>query len=164
PVSELPNVDFPTITVSGSLPGADPQTVASSVATPLENALAATPGVESMTSTSSQGYTNIVLQFRLDRNIDAAAQDVQSAISSVQRRLPRAMPNPPTYRKVNPTSPSIFLINLYSDTLPITKVDQYARNYLATRLSTINGVAQINIWGTARYAVRIQADPAALAA
>ncbi|HSZ51689.1 MAG TPA: efflux RND transporter permease subunit [Caulobacteraceae bacterium] len=164
PVSELPNVDFPTISVQGILPGANPQTVAASVATPLENAFASIPGLDSMTSTSSQGVTNIVLQFRLDRNIDGAAQDVQSAISSVLRRLPRAMPNPPTYRKVNPTAPPIFLISLYSDTVPISKVDQYARNFLATRLSTVNGVAQVNIWGSARYAVRIQADPAALAA
>ncbi|HEY1926545.1 MAG TPA: efflux RND transporter permease subunit [Caulobacteraceae bacterium] len=164
PVSELPNVDFPTISVQGILPGANPQTVAASVATPLENAFASIPGLDSMTSTSSQGVTNIVLQFRLDRNIDGAAQDVQSAISSVLRRLPRAMPNPPTYRKVNPTAPPIFLISLYSDTVPISKVDQYARNFLATRLSTVNGVAQVNIYGSARYAVRIQADPAALAA
>lgn len=164
PVSELPNVDFPTISVSANLPGANPETVAASVATPLENAFASLPGLDSMTSTSEQGGTNIVLQFRLDRNIDAAAQDVQSAISSVQRRLPRAMPNPPSFRKVNPTAPPIFYVSLYSDTLPISKVDQYARNFLATRLSTVNGVAQVNIWGSARYAVRIQADPAALAA
>jgi HAE1 family hydrophobic/amphiphilic exporter-1 len=164
PVSELPNVDFPTITVSANLPGANPETMAASVATPLENAFASMPGLDSMTSTSSQGYTNIALQFRLDRNIDAAAQDVQSAISSVQRRLPKAMPNPPSYRKVNPTSPQIFLINLYSDTVPISKVDQYARNFLATRLSTVHGVAAVSIYGSARYAVRIQADPAALAA
>jgi HAE1 family hydrophobic/amphiphilic exporter-1 len=163
PVSELPNVDFPTISVQANLPGADPQTVAAAVATPLENALASIPGLASMTSTSVQGGTNIVLQFRLDRNIDAAAQDVQSAISSVLRRLPRAMPNPPTFRKLNPTLRPIFLISLYSDTLPITEVDRYARNYLATRLSTVNGVAQVNIMGSARYAVRIQADPAALA-
>jgi HAE1 family hydrophobic/amphiphilic exporter-1 len=164
PVSELPNVDFPTISVSASLPGANPQTVAASVATPLENVFASIPGLDSMTSTSYQGGTSIVLQFRLDRNIDAAAQDVQSAISAVQRRLPRAMPNPPSFRKVNPTAPPIFYVSLYSDTLPITKVDQYARNFLATRLSTVDGVAQVNIYGSARYAVRIQADPAALAA
>ncbi|MBV8503959.1 MAG: efflux RND transporter permease subunit [Paucibacter sp.] len=164
PVSELPNVDFPTIAVSASLPGANPETVAASVATPLENVFASIPGLDSMTSTSSQGGTSIVLQFRLERSIDAAAQDVQSAISSVQRRLPRAMPNPPSFRKVNPTAPPIFYVSLYSDTLPITKVDQYARNFLATRLSTVDGVAQVNIYGSARYAVRIQADPAALAA
>jgi HAE1 family hydrophobic/amphiphilic exporter-1 len=164
PVSELPNVDFPTISVSANLPGANPETVAASVATPLENVFASIPGLDSMTSTSYQGGTNIVLQFRLDRNIDAAAQDVQSAISSVLRRLPRAMPNPPSFRKVNPTAPPIFYISLYSDTLPISKVDQYARNFLATRLSTVDGVAQVNIYGSARYAVRIQADPAALAA
>jgi len=164
PVSELPNVDFPTIAVSASLPGANPETVAASVATPLENVFASIPGLDSMTSVNYQGGSSIVLQFRLDRSIDGAAQDVQSAISSVLRRLPRAMPNPPSLRKVNPTAPPIFYIDLYSDTLPISKVDQYARNFLATRLSTIDGVAQVNIYGSARYAVRIQADPAALAA
>ena len=164
PVSGLPNVDYPTISVTANLPGADPQTVAASVATPLENAFASIPGLDSMTSTSHQGGVSINLQFKLDRNIDGAAQDVQSAISSVQRRLPRAMPNPPSYRKVNPTAQPIFYISLYSDTLPIAKVDQYARNYLATRLSTVDGVAQVDIHGPAHYAVRIQADPAALAA
>jgi HAE1 family hydrophobic/amphiphilic exporter-1 len=164
PVSELPNVEFPTISVSANLPGADPETMATAVATPLENSFASLRGLDSMTSTSSQGYTSIALQFRLDRNIDSAAQDVQSGISAVLRRLPRALPNPPTFRKVNPSSPPIYLISLYSDTLPITKVDQYARNLLATRLSSLDGVAQVQIMGPARYAVRIQADPAALAA
>jgi hydrophobe/amphiphile efflux-1 (HAE1) family protein len=164
PVSELPNIDYPTINVSANLPGADPETMASAVATPLENAFSSIPGVDSMTSTSAQGGTNITLQFRLDRNIDSAAQDVQSAISSVQRRLPRAMPNPPTMRKQDPSAQPIFVLSLYSDTIPISKVDQYARNFLATQLSTLDGVAQVNIMGQARYAVRIQADPAALAA
>jgi HAE1 family hydrophobic/amphiphilic exporter-1 len=164
PVSELPNVDFPTISVSASLPGADPQTMATAVATPLENAFASVRGLDSMTSSSTQGATNIILQFRLDRNIDSAAQDVQSGISSVLRRLPKAMPIPPTFRKVNPSSPPIFFINLWSNTLPISKVDQYARSLLATRLSILDGVAQVNVMGTARYAVRIQADPAALLA
>jgi len=164
PISELPNVDFPTISVQASLPGADPNTMASAVATPLENSFASLRGLDTMTSSSSQGSTNIILQFRLDRNIDSAAQDVQSSISAVLRRLPRAMPNPPTFRKINPTSPPIFYVSLWSDTLPISSVDQYARTLLATRLSTLNGVAQVNLMGPARYAVRIQADPAALAA
>jgi HAE1 family hydrophobic/amphiphilic exporter-1 len=164
PVSELPNIDFPTIQVGANLPGADPETMASAVATPLENAFSSIPGVDSMTSSSSQGGTFITLQFRLDRNIDAAAQDVQAAISSVSRRLPRAMPNPPTFRKQDPSAQPVFLIALWSDTIPISKVDQYARNMLATQISTLDGVAQVNISGQARYAVRIQADPAALAA
>ena len=164
PVSELPNVDFPTINVQANLPGADPETMASAVATPLENALASVPGLDSMTSRSSLGNTNITLQFRLDRSIDSAATDVQAAISGVLRRLPRAMPNPPTLRKNDPSSQPIFFVSLYSDTVPISKVDQYARSLLATQLSTLNGVSQVNIFGQARYAVRIQADPAALAA
>ena len=164
PVSELPNVDFPTINVQANLPGADPETMASAVATPLENALSSVVGLDSMTSRSGQGNTNITLQFRLDRNIDSAAQDVQSAISGVLRRLPRAMPNPPTLRKNDPSAQPIFFVSLYSDTVPISKVDQYARSLLATQLSTLDGVSQVNIFGQARFAVRIQADPAALAA
>jgi HAE1 family hydrophobic/amphiphilic exporter-1 len=164
PISELPNVDFPTIQVQASLPGADPATVAASIATPLENSFASMRGLDSMTSTSTQGGANIVLQFRLDRNIDAAAQDVQSSISAILRRLPKAMPNPPTFRKVNPAAQPIFLVSLYSDTLPIQTVDRFARSLLATRISTLDGVAQVNIYGSARYAVRIQADPAALEA
>jgi HAE1 family hydrophobic/amphiphilic exporter-1 len=164
PVSELPNVDFPTINVQANLPGADPETMASAVATPLENAFASVNGLDNMTSRSSQGNTNITLQFRLDRNIDSAAQDVQAAISGVLRRLPHAMPNPPTLRKNDPSSQPIFFVSLYSDTVPISKVDQYARSLLATQLSTLDGVAQVGIFGQARFAVRIQADPAALAA
>jgi hydrophobe/amphiphile efflux-1 (HAE1) family protein len=164
PVSELPNVDFPTISVQASLPGADPETMGSAVATPLENAFSSIPGLDTMTSTSFQGFTSITLQFRLNRNIDNAAQDVQSAISGVLRRLPRAMPNPPTLRKNDPSAQPIFFVSLFSDTVPASKVDQYARSLLATQLSTLDGVAQVNIFGQARYAVRIQADPAALAA
>ena len=164
PVSELPNVDFPTINVQANLPGADPETMASAVATPLENSFSSVPGVDSMTSTSGQGFSSITLQFRLDRNIDSAAQDVQAAISAATRRLPRAMPNPPVMRKQDPSAAPVFFVSLWSDTIPITKVDQYARSLLATQLSTLDGVAQVNIQGGARYAVRIQADPAALAA
>jgi HAE1 family hydrophobic/amphiphilic exporter-1 len=164
PVSELPNIEFPTINVSANLPGADPETMASAVATPLESAFANVPGVDTMTSSSTQGSTNITLQFRLDRNIDSAAEDVQAAISSILRRLPRAMPAPPTFRKIDPSAVPIFFIAVYSDSLPISKVDQYARTILANQISTLDGVAQVTLHGQARYAVRIQADPAALAA
>ena len=164
PVSELPNIDFPTINVNASLPGADPETMASAVATPLESAFSAIPGIDTMTSSSSQGRTSITLQFRLERNIDAAAQDVQTAISGALRRLPRSMPNPPTFRKNDPSAQPIFFISLWSNNLPISKVDEYARIVLANQLSTLDGVASVNIFGSAKYAVRIQADPAALAA
>ena len=164
PVSELPNVDFPTINVNANLPGADPETMASAVAIPLENAFATIPSLDSLTSTSELGRTRITLQFRLDRNIDAAAQDVQAAISATLRRLPRNMPTPPTYVKVDPSALPIFFVSLYSKSLPIYKVDQYARSVLAPQLSTLDGVAQVNIFGGTKYAVRIQANPNALAA
>ncbi len=164
PVSELPNVDFPTIQVSAGLPGADPETMASAVAAPLENVFSTVPGIDSMTSSSSQGSTNITLQFNLDRNIDAAAQDVQAAISSAMRQLPKTMTNPPTFRKENPSDSPILYLALTSKTLPLTVVDRYAETLLARQLSTIDGVAQVNVFGAAHYAVRIQADPDALAA
>jgi HAE1 family hydrophobic/amphiphilic exporter-1 len=164
PVSELPNVDFPTIQVQASLAGADPETMASAVASPLENVFSTVPGIDSMTSSSSQGSASITLQFKLDRNIDAAAQDVQAAISEAMRRLPKTMVNPPTFRKENPAESPILFLALSSKTLPLTTVDRYAETLLARQLSTIDGVAQINVFGAAHYAVRIQADPAALAA
>ena len=164
PVSELPNVDFPTIQVVAQLPGADPDTMASSVATPLENAFATIPDIDTMTSANSLGRTTIILQFRLDRNIDAAAQDVQSQIAATTRRMPKAMPYPPTYRKVDPSTLPIFFVALTSKSLPIYEVDKYARSVLAPQLSILDGVAQVNIFGSAKYAVRIQADPDALAA
>src|SRR5438067_1124833 len=164
PVSELPNVDFPTIRVVAQLPGADPDTMASSVATPLENAFATIPDIDTMTSTNSQGRTNIVLQFRLDRNIDAAGQDVQAMIAATTRRMPKAMPYPPTYRKVDPSAQPVFFVALTSKSLPIYEVDKYARSVLAPQLSILDGVAQVNFFGSAKYAVRIQADPDALAA
>src|SRR5580704_4637076 len=164
PVSELPNIDFPTINVNASLPGADPETMASAVATPLEGSFSTIPGVDSMTSSSGQGSTGITLQFKLDRNIDAAAQDVQAAISAIQRRLPKAMPAPPSFHKNDPSAQPIFFINLWSNSLPMSKVDQYSRTLLANQISTIDGVAQVQIMGSAKYAVRIQADPSALAA
>ena len=164
PVSELPSMDFPTINVRASLPGADPETMASAVATPLEGAISAVPGIDSMTSSSTLGETSVTIQFRLDRNIDAAAQDVQNAIASVTRLLPPGMPNPPTVYKTNPTEQPIFYIALSSQTLPIATVNQYAQTVLVDQLSTIPGVGQVTVHGSGKYAVRIQADPAALVA
>jgi HAE1 family hydrophobic/amphiphilic exporter-1 len=164
PVSELPNVDFPTIAVSASLPGASPETMAASVATPLEAQFSTIAGVDNMTSTSAQGSTTITLQFSLDRDIDAAAQDVQSAIASAQRKLPPDMPNPPSFRKVNPADLPIFYLAMSSPTLPLQTVNEYAETQLAQRISTIPGVAQVMIFGVQKYAVRIQADPHQLAA
>src|SRR6185369_2449023 len=163
PVNELPNVDFPTISVSANLPGADPETMASAVAAPLENVFTTVPGIDSMTSTSSQGNTQIIIQFKLDRNIDAAAQDVQAAMSSALRQLPKTMIDPPTFKKENPAEQPILFLSLSSKTLPMTMVDRYAETLLARQLSTLSGVAQVNVFGAAKYAVRVQADPAALA-
>ena len=156
-------MDFPTVQVSASLAGADPVTMASTIATPLESQFSIIPGIDQMTSSSSQGSTNIALQFSLDKNLGDAANDVQSAISRATRQLPRTMINPPTYYKVNPTELPILTLALSSDTLPITTVDKYAEELLARRLSTLNGVAQVGVNGSQQYAVRIQADPAALA-
>ncbi|MEP6831110.1 MAG: efflux RND transporter permease subunit [Rhizomicrobium sp.] len=164
PVSDLPNVDFPTIQVNASLPGADPDTMASGIAAPLENQFSTIAGIDSMTSSSSQGNTNITIQFSLDRNIDSAAQDVQAAISAAQRQLPRSMPQPPTFRKVNPADFPIMFLAMHSETVNRTAIDEYAETLLARQLSTINGVAQVSVFGASKYAVRIQADPDALAA
>jgi HAE1 family hydrophobic/amphiphilic exporter-1 len=164
PVSELPNVDFPTIQVYANLAGADPQTVASTLAGPLENALSVIPGIDSMTSSSVQGSVAITIQFDLDRNIYAAGTDVQAAISSSLSRLPKTMISPPTFRKVNPTEDPVLFLLMSSKTLPLTIVDEYADTLLARQLSQVSGVAQVNVFGAAQYAVRVQADPAALAA
>ena len=164
PVSDLPNVDFPTIQINANLPGASPETMASSVATPLEQQLSTIAGIESMTSTSSLGSTQITLTFSLDRNVDGAAQDVQSAISAVQRRLPQDMPNPPSFRKSNPADDPILLLALSSSTLPISEVDEFAETLLAQRISTVEGVAQVQVFGAQKYAVRVKLDPRALAA
>ena len=163
PISALPNFDFPTITVSANLPGADPQTMASAVASPLENAFTSINGIDSMTSSSSQGQTTVTLQFSLDRNIDSAAQDVQAAISAALRQLPRNLPQPPTFRKVNAADQPIMFVTMQSDSLSPAQVDEYAETLLARQLSTIDGVAQILVYGSTKYAVRIQADPSALA-
>jgi multidrug efflux pump subunit AcrB len=164
PVSELPDVDFPTINVSASLPGADPDTMASAVATPLESQFSTIAGVASMSSSSTQGSTSIVITFNLDRDIDAAAEDVQAAISAASRHLPTEMPSPPTLRKVNPADSPIMYLSMGSATLPLQDVDRYAETLLARQLSTLNGVAQVNVYGSQKFAVRIQADPSALAA
>ena len=163
PTSELPNVDFPTVQISAQLAGADPQTMASAIAAPLESAFATVPGIDNMSSQSTLGNTSIVLQFKLSRSIDAAAQDVQAAISSAQRQLPATMITPPTYRKVNPGDQPVFLMVLTSTTLPVTTAIDYA-NLLSREISVLDGVAQVQVTGASKYAVRIQADPNALAA
>jgi HAE1 family hydrophobic/amphiphilic exporter-1 len=137
PVSDLPNVDFPTISVSASLPGASPETMAASVATPLEQQFSSIAGIESMTSTSSLGSTSVTMQFTLDRSIDGAAQDVQSAIAAVQRRLPQDMPSPPSFRKSNPNDDSILLLALSSKTLALSEINELAETVLAQRISTV---------------------------
>ncbi|WP_424682155.1 efflux RND transporter permease subunit [Frateuria sp. YIM B11624] len=164
PVNELPNVDFPTISISASLPGASPETMASAVATPLEGKLSTIAGISSMSSTSALGSTSITLTFELDRNIDAAAQDVQAAISSALRQLPKEMTTPPTFRKVNPADAAILYLAMSSSTLPLTQVDEYAETELAQQLSMVDGVAQVNVYGSQKYAVRISLDPDKLAA
>ncbi|SEI59135.1 efflux RND transporter permease subunit [Frateuria terrea] len=164
PVNELPNVDFPTISISASLPGASPETMASEVATPLEGKLSTIAGISSMSSTSALGSTSITLTFELDRNIDAAAQDVQAAISSALRQLPKEMTTPPTFRKVNPADAAILYLAMSSSTLPLTQVDEYAETELAQQLSMVDGVAQVNVYGSQKYAVRISLDPDKLAA
>src|SRR5574341_1030929 len=163
PVSDLPNVDFPTIQVTASLPGASPETMASAVATPLEKQFSTIAGIDSMTSSSALGLTNITIQFSLDRNIDAAAQDVQAAIGKAQSQLPPGMPTPPTYQKVNPADQPILYMSLSSPTLPLYTVDEYAQTLMAQRISTISGVAQVQVFGSQKYAVRVQLDPTALA-
>jgi HAE1 family hydrophobic/amphiphilic exporter-1 len=163
PVSDLPNVDFPTLQVSANLPGARPEDMASSVATPLEKQFSTIAGLDAMTSTSTQGSTQITLQFSLDRDIDAAAQDVQSAIASTLSRLPRDMASPPSYRKVNPADSPILMIALTSPTLPLYELNEYAETMLAQRISMVSGVAQVMVYGSQQYAVRIQLDPDALA-
>ena len=162
PVSNLPNVDFPTIQVNASLPGASPETMASAVATPLEKQFSTIAGVDQMTSSSSLGSTNITLQFTLDRSIDAAAQDVQAAISKTLRQLPTGIV-PPSYQKVNPADQPIIYYAMSSSTLSLPELDEYAETFIAQRLSTVSGVAQVNVYGAAKYAVRIQLDPKALA-
>jgi len=163
PVNDLPAVDFPTITVSASLPGANAETMASAVATPLEKQFSTIAGLESMNSTSALGSSQITLQFSLDRSIDGAAQDVQSAIIAARPWLPTSMPTPPTCRKVNPADSPIIYIALSSATLPLYTVDEYAENMIATRISMVSGVAQVQVFGSQVYAPHVQVDPRKLA-
>ena len=164
PVAPLPKVDFPTISVSASLPGASPETMASAVAQPLERQFSLIAGVTQMTSTSTLGATSINLQFELNRDIDAAAQDVQAAIAAAGRQLPTNLPSPPTYRKVNPADSPVLVMGVHSDSLPLTVVDDYADTILAQQMSQIDGVSQVTIGGEQKPAVRVQVDPAKLAA
>ncbi len=147
PVSDLPNVDFPTIQVTANLPGANPDTMASAVATPLERQFSTIAGVDSMTSTNSTGSTSITIQFNLSRDIDSAAQDVQAAISRASRQLPQDMPAPPSFRKVNPADQPILYLALSSPTLPLYAVNEYADTFVSQRISMIDGVAQVQVFG-----------------
>ena len=162
-VSDLPNVDFPTIEVTAALSGASPDTMSSAVATPLEKQFTTIAGLDSMTSTSSLGATQITLQFDLGRNIDSAALDVQTAITSAANQLPPDMPSPPTFRKVNPADSPILFLALTSATLPLSQVDEYAETLLGNTVSMVPGVAQVSVFGSMKYAVRIQVNPAQLA-
>ena len=164
PVAALPSVDYPTISVAASVPGASPETMASSVATPLEREFSTIAGVSSMSSVNSQGLTSISVQFTLDRKIDAAAQDIQAAIARAGGRLPTSMPRPPSYQKVNPADQPILYMSLNSAVLPIYKVDEYADTMLAERISMVSGVSRVQVYGGQKYAVRVQVDPDRLAA
>ncbi|HEV8680718.1 MAG TPA: efflux RND transporter permease subunit, partial [Stellaceae bacterium] len=164
PVAALPRVDFPTVVVTTSYPGASPETMASSVATPLEQKFAALPSLAEMTSTSGVGNTTITLQFDLERNIDAASMDVQQAITAATGLLPRDLPNPPTYRKTNPADRPVLIYAIHSDAMPIYRIDDYAYTIIAQKLATVNGVAESRIFGQKPYAVHVQVNPGALAA
>lgn len=164
PVAPLPQVDFPTIQVMARLPGGNPETMATSVAQPLEREFSTIPGLVEMSSENALGSSRITLQFDLDRNIDGAALDVQSAINAAARQLPANMPSPPTFRKINPADFSILILSVQSDVLPITEVNDYADNILAQQLSRLEGVGQVNIFGQQKPAIRIQVDPQRIAA
>ena len=164
PVAALPSVSFPTISVTAQLPGADPQTMASSVATPLEKQFGEIPYLTQMTSTSSTGYTQITLQFALNDDINAAAQLVQTAINAAAGQLPKNMPSPPTYHETNPADAPVLVLGLTSDTLPITTVDDYAESIIAQKISQVPGVGLVGIGGEQHPAIRVQLDPAKLAA
>src|SRR5580765_7462631 len=164
PVSDLPTVDFPTIQVQAGLPGGDPGSMASSVASPLERQFTTIAGIDSMISQSSNGNSQVTLQFDLARSIDSAAVDVQTSIAEAMPLLPAGMPNPPTFRKQNPADQDILQLALISNTVPLSTLDEYAENFIAPRLSTVNGVSQVEVWGQAKYAVRVQVDPEKLRA
>jgi HAE1 family hydrophobic/amphiphilic exporter-1 len=162
-VAALPSVDYPTIQVYAALPGASPQTMASAVATPLERSLSNIAGIESMSSANSQGNTSITIQFALERNIDAAAQDVEAALAGASGLLPADLPRPPTYQKVNPAQQPVLYLSLSSTTLPMYTVDEYAETLLAPRISMTSGVSRVQVFGGSKYGVRVQLDPDALA-
>src|SRR5919204_173128 len=163
PVSDLPNVDFPTLLVTAQLPGASPETMGSSVATPLENQFSMIAGLQSMTSVNSLGSTQVTLEFDLNRNLDGASVDVQAAITQASRLLPPGMPTPPTFTKVNPADQPVLYLALTSPTLPLWTLDEYAETRLAQRVSMISGVAQVQVLGAQKYAVHVQMDPHAMA-
>src|SRR6516165_9676507 len=164
PVSDLPNVDFPTLLVTAQLPGASPETMGASVATPLENQFSMIAGLESMTSVNSLGSTQITLEFDLNRSLDGAAVDVQAAITQAARLLPQGMPTPPTFAKVNPALQPILYLALTSPPMPMWTLDEYAETRIAQRISMINGVAQVQVLGAQKYAVHVQMDPHKMAA
>src|ERR1700686_4011450 len=164
PVSDLPNVDFPTLLVTASLPGASPETMASAVATPLENQFSTIAGIESMTSVNSLGSTQVTLEFDLNRSLDGAAVDVQAAITQASRLLPQGMPTPPTFTKVNPADQPILYLVITSTTMPPWTLDEYAETRIAQRISMVSGVAQVQVLGSQKYAMHAQVNPHALAA
>src|SRR5246500_145890 len=164
PVSDLPNVDFPTLLVTAQLPGASPETMGASVATPLENQFSTIAGLQSMTSVNSLGSTQVTLEFALDRSLDGAAVDVQGAITQAARLLPQGMPTPPTFTKVNPADQPILYLVVTSTTLPPWTLDEYAETRIAQRISQVSGVAQVQVLGNRKYAMHAQLDPHALAA
>ncbi|HWA81211.1 MAG TPA: efflux RND transporter permease subunit, partial [Acetobacteraceae bacterium] len=162
PIAALPNVDFPTIVVSASLPGADPSTMASTVATPLERQIGEIPGVSQMSSVSVEGSTSVTVQFSLERDINSAAQDIQAAINAATGQLPKTLPSPPTYRKINPADAPILILAVQSKALPLTVVDNYADAVLAQQISQLPGVAEVFISGQQTPSIRVQVDPAKL--
>ena len=164
PVAALPSVDYPTIQVNAALPGASPETMASTVATPLERQFSTIAGISQMSSVNSLGSTQITVQFTLSRSIDAAAQDIQAAISAAGGLLPTSMPRPPTYQKVNPADQAVFYLSLSSESLPPYKLSEYADLILAQRISMVSGVSRVQVFGEQKYAVRVQVDPDKLAA
>ncbi len=159
PVSDLPQVEFPTLTVNAALPGGDPNTMASAVASPLERQMTTIAGVDSMVSASTTGSTTVTLQFDLARNIDSAAVDVQTAIAAVMPLLPSTLTSPPSFRKNNPNDQPILIINLTSKTMPLPVLDDYAENIIGPRISMVSGVSQVIVQGAAKFAVRVQIDP-----
>src|SRR3954464_11747964 len=159
PVSDLPNVDFPTLNVGAGLPGGDPATMASAVASPLERQFTTIAGLNEMTSSSAAGSSNVTLQFDLGRDIDSAAVDVQTAIAAVMPLLPAGMPAPPSFRKFNPADQPVMFLGLTSDVVPMYVLDDYAETMIAPRISMVSGVSQVQVQGAQKYAVRVQVDP-----